>query len=131
MYNQDFYGWTQQQAKYLLAGQFDAVDKTNLIEELFSLGRSEKRALKSYYVVLFKHQLKKIYQAEEATRSWDQSIKQARLDIEDLLEENPSLKPLLSDIQSEAYRKARREAALETGLDESVFPEELLKIMED
>jgi hypothetical protein len=46
-YEQDFYGWTQEQAALLRAGQLNDLDITNLIEEVESMGRSEKRALET------------------------------------------------------------------------------------
>ncbi len=46
-YERDFYGWTQEQAALLRAGQLNDLDIANLIEEVESMGRSEKRELES------------------------------------------------------------------------------------
>jgi len=43
-YDQDFYGWTQEQAALLRAGHLHDLDITNLIEEVEAMGRSEKSA---------------------------------------------------------------------------------------
>lgn len=48
-YNKDFYGWTQEQAELLRAGRLSEIDLANLIEEVETMGRSEKRALESRY----------------------------------------------------------------------------------
>jgi len=58
--------------------------------------------------------------------SW--SLEQARLVREGnwdavVLTDNPGLKPRIAEAIARAYRKARIEAAKETGLDEAVFPE--------
>lgn len=47
IYKTDFYGWTQQQAALLKNGQFSETDLANIIEEIESIGRSEKRELQS------------------------------------------------------------------------------------
>ena len=43
LYEVDFYAWTQRQGALLREGRFSELDMTNLIEEIESLGRSEKR----------------------------------------------------------------------------------------
>jgi hypothetical protein len=42
-YDNDFYSWTQEQAELLKNGRFSELDIDNLIEEVESMGRSEKR----------------------------------------------------------------------------------------
>jgi hypothetical protein len=44
------------------------------------------------------------------------------LEIADVLADNPGLKPRLGEAVARAYRRARLEAAKETGLDEATFP---------
>ena len=56
-YRDDFYGWTQEQAKSLRAGLWDVVDAEQLAEEIETLGRSEENALASYFEVLLRHLL--------------------------------------------------------------------------
>lgn len=51
-YDKDFYKWTKQQALLLKKKQFSSLDIDHLVEEIESLGRSDKRALKSYFIVL-------------------------------------------------------------------------------
>ena len=123
LYENDFFGWTTEQANLLKTGELEKLDIENLMEEIESLGRSEKRALKSYLVNLLLHLLKSRYQPEKKTWSWELSIRNSRDDFLECLDENPSLKPKLDDILISAYRSARRKAEGETGLDENVFPE--------
>jgi len=47
LYETDFYGWIQNQTGMLKAGSFAGLDLKNLIEEIESMGRSEKRELES------------------------------------------------------------------------------------
>ena len=43
--------------------------------------------------------------------------------MEEVLDDNPGLKPRIEEAIGRAYRKARIEAAKETGLEEADFPE--------
>jgi hypothetical protein len=51
------------------------------------------------------------------------SIKEQRNAVQDVLDDNPGLKPRIPEAMARGYRRSRIEAARETGLDESVFPE--------
>lgn len=123
-YDKDFFKWTKNQASLLKKQEFSKMDIENLIEEIESLGRSEKRTLQSYLEVLLMHMLKTTYQPEYHTKSWDLSIRNSRVKARQVLDENPSLKPKLGEIIKKAYELARLGAAQETGLDETLFPKE-------
>jgi len=122
-YEKDFYSWTQEQANLLKNGQFDSLDIPNLIEEIETMGRSEKRELESRLTVLLLHLLKWKYQEARRGRSWELSIIEQRLKFEETLEENPGLKPKLEDILTKAYKFAVIQASRETKISRSVFPE--------
>ncbi len=122
-YNSDFYGWTQEQAALLKAGRLNEIDIENLIEEVETMGRSEKRELNSRLTVLLVHLLKWQFQPIRRGNSWRITIEQQRLEFKDVLDDNPSLKPLLDAILLQAYTKAKVAASKETAIDKSVFPE--------
>ncbi len=122
-YDKDFAKWSKDQARFLKKQEFSKLDLKNLIEEIESLGRSEKRTLESYVMKLLLHLLKVKYQPKKHTRSWDLSIKQMSHSAKKTLSENPSLKPKLKEIVDDAYFSARLQASSETGLDENTFPE--------
>jgi hypothetical protein len=121
-YEKDFYGWTQEQAALLRAGRLTELDITNLIEEVETMGRSEKRALQSRLTVLLVHLLKWRYQPDRRGRSWTLTIEGQRMEFDDVLIDNPGLKPQLSNILSNAYRMAKVNASKETNLDKELFP---------
>ncbi len=121
-YNQDFYGWTQEQASLLRMGRFTDLDIENLIEEVETMGRSEKRALESRLTVLLVHLLKWQYQPVRRSRSWELTIKNQRINFMKILRDNPGLKPSLDQLMLDAYQIATIEASQETGLDEKTFP---------
>lgn len=123
LYDQDFYRWTQEQAGLLKSGALSQLDITNLIEEIESMGRSEKRELRSRLAVLLMHLLKWDYQPEYQSRSWKNTISTQRLDIDFVLKDNPSLKHNLETLVKEAYCIGKQRASAEIGLPESAFPE--------
>lgn len=121
-YGRDFYSWLMEQARHVRAGHWDAVDRENLAEEIESLGREQFNKLESALRVLLIHILKWDHQPRRRTRSWVISIKDQRIEFEQVLQDNPGLKGRLDEALARAYRRARLQAAKETGLDEDAFP---------
>jgi hypothetical protein len=121
-YQKDFYSWTCEQAELLRAGRFNELDVFNLIEEIETMGRSEKRELESRLTVLLVHLLKWQYQPTRRGRSWQLTIQEQRLEFSDVLNDNPGLKPQLQALLTHSYQKAKIRASKETGLDLDVFP---------
>ena len=70
LYEQDFYLWLQTTINLLKESKFSEIDLENLLEELESMGKSDKNTLKSNLRVLLMHLLKYKYQPEERTNSW-------------------------------------------------------------
>jgi hypothetical protein len=122
-YDQDFYSWTQEQAELLKKGRFSELDIDNLIEEVESMGKSEKRELESRLTILLLRLLKWKYQEVRRGRSWQLSIDEQRIQFEETLNENPGLKPALDEIVKKAYRLAVIKASRETKISKAVFPE--------
>lgn len=124
LYETDFVEWIDKAADLLKHSKFSELDIENLIEEVESLGRSEKNALRSNLRVLLMHLLKWQYQSNKQSGSWRGSIREHRIRIQDALIDSPSLKKHYTDSFGEGYSKARQLAADETGLDSSTFPTE-------
>ena len=122
-YERDFYSWLMEQARHMREGRFAELDRDNLAEEIESLGREQFNKLESALRVLLVHMLKWDHQAAKRSRSWALSIKSQRLDLEDVLSDNPGLRPRIKEATARAYRKARLQAVKETGLAEKRFPE--------
>jgi hypothetical protein len=122
-YNEDFFLWTQQQAVLLRHGQWTALDAANLAEEIESMGKSDRRALTSHLINLLLHVLKWEYQPLRRGLSWRLSMRNARREIELILKDSPSLRQQLPTLLDTAYPLACRDAAGETGLPLSTFPE--------
>lgn len=124
VYDTDFSKWVRDQAEFLKEREFEKLDIDNLIEEIESLGRSEKRILESYLEKWLMHMLKIKFQPKKHTASWDNTIEISRHKAQKTLSENPSLKPKLKEIVEDAYFSARIMASTETGLAVANFPEE-------
>ena len=122
-YDKDFYSWTQEQAELLKHGRFSELDIDNLIEEVESMGRIEKRELESRLTILLLHFLQWKYQEVRRGRSWQLSIDEQRVQFEKTLNENHGLKPALDQIIKDAYKLAVIKAARETKISKAVFPE--------
>lgn len=121
-YEADFSRWAKQQATHLKKKEFSQLDIDNLIEEIEDLSKREKQRLGSHLEILLMRKLKIDYQPGMRTTSWDASIKEATFKAQKTLKENPSLKPKLKEIFSDAYFSARLKAVMETGLEENTFP---------
>jgi hypothetical protein len=121
-YDEDFFAWTMEQARLLREGAFSEIDTLNLAEEIESMGKNNRRELGSRLVVLLMHLLKWRYQPNRRSPSWATTVRDQRDEIEDLLADSPSLRPVVKDTLSAVYARARRKAISETGLRDSVFP---------
>ncbi len=124
LYEQDFYLWIETTAQQLKAGNFIEIDLENLIEEIESMGRSEKRTLESNLVVLLMHLLKYKYQPEKRTNNWKATIREHRRRLTRSFKDSPSLKTYFQEVFAECYQEARQQASIETGLDLDIFPME-------
>jgi hypothetical protein len=121
-YDRDFYTWSQEQGRLVREGRWAKVDRENVAEEIESLRREQFNKLESAIRVILIHMLKWDHQPERRSRSWALSLKVMRIDLEDVLSDNPGLKPRIGEAIQRAYRKATVEAARETGLEETKFP---------
>lgn len=122
-YERDFNLWLEQTVALLKARDFDALDLDHLIDELESMSKRDRREISNRLKVLLIHLLKWRYQPEKQTRSWDMTIWNNRQEIEQILEDSPSLRSYPVDILEKIYASARQGAAKETGLLISYFPD--------
>jgi hypothetical protein len=124
-YEADYLLWLSEQASLLRKRQFAGLDLENLIEELESAVRHERRALAGRLRVLIVHLLKCEFQPGKKTRGWQNTIVEQRIQIDELMLASPSLRRLLPEYAQRVYRAAIGKAAVETRLPESAFPEQL------
>jgi hypothetical protein len=111
LYGEDFLLWSRQQAEALHAAAQGAsslpLDWENLAEEIESLGTSQRSALRSQIRRIIRHLVKLEYSpTTDPRRGREESIGDARAEIEDLLETSPSLKAELDDDIATQARRA-------------------------
>jgi hypothetical protein len=127
LYESDFYRWIQHTSTALKAKDFDQVDWDNLIEEIESMGRGERKELKSRLIVLIEHLLKLLYwDAEKAWSGlgWRSTVIEQRRQIQLTLEDSPSLRSALLEMCPDAYQQAREDVLLKSQLSEAAIPSE-------
>ena len=95
-YEQDFYAWTQDQARRLrdaaAARTNLPIDFEHLAEEVEDLGRSNHRALNSALARVLEHLLKLEYSPARYPRAgWRGSVRLHRMDANAILDDSPSL----------------------------------------
>ncbi|WP_313931849.1 MULTISPECIES: DUF29 domain-containing protein [Nostoc] len=124
LYETDFVAWTKHTVQLIRDRQFDQIDWDAVIEEIESLGRSERRELKSRLEVLLQHLLKWQYQSNLQSGSWQNTIDEQRNRIIDLLQESPSLKSYPEEVLAQCYHRGLKAASNETKLAIDTFPTE-------
>ena len=124
LYETDFYAWTQEQARLLRERQWSDLDLENLVDEVASVGGSEKREIGSRLTILLAHLLKWKYQPGHRGSSWTGTIFEQRGQLANILANSPSLRDYLRKQVEERYLSGRLQAAKETGIAFGLFPEQ-------
>ena len=126
LYQKDYNLWVETTVRQIQAGHFEAVDWDNLIEEVADLSRRQRDKLKSLLTRLFEHLLKLTYwetKRDYNAHHWQGEIVNFRCQIQDLLEDSPSLKPYMTEILQKCYQNARKITIAKTGLPAATFPD--------
>ena len=125
LYESDFYAWTQQQAQLLREKRWNDLDLENLVDEVESVGRSDKRQIQSRLEILLAHLLKWKYQpGGRGGGGWVGTMFEQRQRLADLIEDSPSLRSFYQEQVAKTYLAGRLLAAKETGIAFGLFPEE-------
>jgi hypothetical protein len=103
LYEEDTVAWAENQAAALRAAAQGAsnqpLDWENLAEEIEDLSKSIKRAVHSHVRNIIEHLIKLEHSpALQPRENWRESIQNARIEVEVLLDESPSLKPQVAGI---------------------------------
>ena len=122
LYDRDFYLWVEQQAALLREGRLDELDVTNLLEEIESMGRKDKKAIQNNLVMVLTHLLKYQFQPDQRSSGWRGSIVEHRRRLRYDFKESPRLRGHASEVFTEAYEDAREQASAESGLPPRAFP---------
>ncbi len=131
LYQADYNAWCILHIQLMQNKDYKNMDWDHLTEEMINMVGNNEGELISRMMQLYIHILKWIYQPEKRTRSWKNSIQNQRIDIDEVIERNPSLQSCMFMCSVKAYKHARKKAAIETGIDKKGFPEQMPFFMED
>lgn len=111
-YEDDFYAWTQHQAMVLrtMAVADNRFDRENVVEEIETLGRSERDAVRSQIRRIIEHLLKLAYSPAAPPRvDWIETVLDARQTLSDKI--SPTLRRDAEQNIDQLYADGRKRAA--------------------
>ncbi len=115
LYDTDLLQWSEHQAALLrrrAAGELineAELDWPNVAEEIEALGKSERSALASRIATIIEHLAKlEASPATEPRVGWQETVLRARADIDEILENSPSLRPTLDTVVARQHGRALR-----------------------
>jgi Domain of unknown function DUF29 len=123
LYELDETAWLEVTADLLRQGRFAEIDHNTLAEYLTDMARRDRREVYSRLVGLLSHVLKWEYQPNQRSRSWRSTIVEQKRELRQLLESGV-LRNHAAAVFTDAYADSRKQAAADTGLGRSTFPEE-------
>jgi hypothetical protein len=109
LYDRDFVRWTEEQAAALRRAKSSnlPLDWDNLAEEIESLGKSDRRELRSRIRRILHHLLKiEVSPAMEPQAGWRSTVRSARAEIRTVLGDSPSLRRQVAPTIAEELRVA-------------------------
>jgi len=127
LYNKDFYKWALQNAHFLRQGNLEntaKIDKLNIAVRLEQIAMNEKRLLVTRLSDLLVSLLRWRVQTGLQSGSFKLHVEIQRDEVDDVLQDNPSLMDLMDGILRHSYRRAYLAAIAITGFGEQNFPEE-------
>ncbi|MDM3851809.1 MAG: DUF29 domain-containing protein [Aphanizomenon gracile PMC627.10] len=133
----DYALWIEETINLLKEQNYHSVDWEDLIEEIESLGRSQKRELRNQLITMLEHCLKLCYSDyTQDYRGWTETIRRSQRELKGLLEDSPSLRPYWDEIFRECYISALRTLRENSDYqsfdfpDDCPFPQEIDQILQ-
>ena len=123
LYEQDETAWLEAMSVLAACGRYAEMDYEHLSEYLADMAKRDRREVFSRLVVLLSHLLKWQYQPDVHSRSWQATILEQQRELRQLLESG-TLRNHAITVFADSYAEARKQAAAETGLARTAFPEE-------
>lgn len=122
LYEQDFAQWVEKTVHQLHARNTENLDWENLIEEVESLGRSQRKAVRSFLLNLLEHLLKRCYvPLTDCYHGWEIEIRNFRRELKQEFKDSPSLKSFAIEILAETYQEALE--SVREDYPDRVFPD--------
>nr|WP_278003633.1 DUF29 domain-containing protein [Nodosilinea sp. TSF1-S3] len=110
LYDRDLALWYADTLTKLKAGELHGLDIDHLIEEIESLADWDRRELKNRLKVLLAHLLKRMcVSAPEYYRGWENTIDEQREQLQDILDQSPSLETYFESVFDEVWQRALKQ----------------------
>ena len=107
LYEKDILLWVEDTVSKFKKHDFENLDIKNLIEEVESLGISQKKELISRLMVLLEHLLKRLYvDSPYDYNGWERTIRNQRAEIDLLISQVPSLQSRWEISFNDAWKRA-------------------------
>jgi hypothetical protein len=126
LYEKDFVLWTEKTAEQLRQKNFAEVDWENVIEEIETMGRSERQAVESLLTRAIEHLLKLTYwesERERNARHWIGEIANFRVQLRRKMK-TATLENHARDFFPDAYSDARQALIAAGYVDKNSIPVE-------
>ncbi|MDE0007798.1 MAG: DUF29 domain-containing protein [Gammaproteobacteria bacterium] len=112
LYETDFFRWTQEQAALLRQVPGERInlpiDWRNTADEIEDMGRRDLRSIHSRLRLILEHLLKLEHSpAADPRAGWIDTIGQHRNEVEEILDDSPSLRGKLTESWPRDYARAR------------------------
>jgi hypothetical protein len=106
-YSSDYALWLQKTIAQLQVRDYHNVDWENLIEEIESLGKCQRRELRNRLITMLEHCLKLCYSNyTQDYRGWTETIRRSQRELKGLIEDSPSLRQYWNEVFVECYANA-------------------------
>jgi Domain of unknown function DUF29 len=122
LYETDFAEWADHTAELLRARNFAEIDWESVVEEVETLGRSERAAVRSQLRRMLVHLTKQRAQLERDGAGWQISVASAWMEIRNDIRDSPSLRRHLEDTLRVIYSDAVEEALVQMNLQAADLP---------
>lgn len=123
LFERDETAWLEAMSGLIRQGRLDEVDSSNLAEYLSDMARRDRREVTSRLSLLIAHLLKWTHQPGRRSGSWRATVEVQRQELSELLESGV-LRAHAAEVLPRAYANGVRQAAAETGVPASTFPED-------
>ena len=121
LYAVDLSAWAEAQARALHEQRFDALDHDRLSGLVASLAARERREIRDRLGIILTGLLRWAEQVDLRCHGWAATIGVQRLHVEQLLRDNPSLRPVVPTLVADIYPAAKARAVMESALFGSSF----------
>jgi Domain of unknown function DUF29 len=123
LFEADETAWLEATADLVRQGRYSEIECEALAEYLTDMAKRDRREVFSRLVVLLCHLLMWTYQPDCRSGAWRATILEQQRELRQLLESG-TLRNHAITVFPDAYQDARKQAAAETGLARTTFPQE-------